>query len=112
MFVFVNLEFWCKAVSGDEVLAGSTYVTPNYFGFTAPYNNQHVVVLIPFNTVLDIKPASPVISPSGQTVFEMTSSPGPSTTCIQIYTSDQLVCIIFLIFILKKLIIGIETSIF
>ena len=92
VLIILCLEFWCKAISGDIVLEGSTYITPNYFGFTAPFNNRHVNVLIPFNTILDIKPASPIMTPLGQN-FQMTTSPGPSTTCIQLYTSDKLVCI-------------------
>jgi hypothetical protein len=39
-----TVEFWCRAVSGDEVLEGSMFLTVHHFCFTAPYNNQTVTV--------------------------------------------------------------------
>ena len=72
------------------MLEGSTYITPNYFAFTAPFNNEHVYVLIPFKDVLDIKSASPVAT-QGRITFEMDQNLSLTSTCIQLYTKDQLV---------------------
>jgi hypothetical protein len=67
------------------VLEGSTYITPNYFAFTAPYNNQHVSILLSFESVLDIRPAVPAGVGSD---FFMVEEPNPRCTGVQFYTSD------------------------
>lgn len=84
-------EFWCKALSGDVVLEGTIYITKFFLGFTAPFNNQRITVVIPYTKILDVKRAVPEVNPNSTTPsFRMIFSPDSQATCLQVFTSDYL----------------------
>jgi len=91
-------EHSCRAINGNDSLAGILYITPSSLYFSSTWYNPNganaiIKVVLPYSTIKNLQQAgeTPSVNPKVPAVIPLTANPTIRPSILQIFTNDNLI---------------------